>query len=113
MADLDHMHFIQNSLRTFLKSGHQILAHIKIVNQLRSEALKNQEDLKVEVDRLRGKATEANHLSKERAIEAEDLWEMLRKEKLTSMELRAALALEERRKKVKAKIDELKDQASK
>ena len=95
-----------------LQSGHQI--HIKMVNWLRSEAMKAPDDLWAEVDCLREDAIETDHLSKEKAVEVEDLREKLRKEELSSMKLQAALALEkERRKKAKTKGSELKDQASK
>ncbi|EHA8586736.1 hypothetical protein COCNU_scaffold000853G000010 [Cocos nucifera] len=60
------------------------------------------------------KATEVDHLLKDKAVKVEGLQKILRKEELTSVELQAALDLEEeRRKKVEAKVGELKDQASK
>ncbi|EHA8590771.1 hypothetical protein COCNU_scaffold023768G000010 [Cocos nucifera] len=52
MADLDHVQLIWDFLRTFLKLGHQILAHIRMVHRLMAEALKVLEDLQAEVAHL-------------------------------------------------------------
>ncbi|EHA8591734.1 hypothetical protein COCNU_scaffold142611G000010 [Cocos nucifera] len=66
-----------------------------------TEELKARKDLQAEVDRF----------LKKKAVEVEGLQEMLRKKDLTSMGLKAALALEEeRRKKAEVKVGELKDQ---
>ncbi|EHA8587378.1 hypothetical protein COCNU_scaffold002016G000020 [Cocos nucifera] len=94
------------------ESGHQLLAHIKMMNHLRSEALKAQEDHQAKVSHLQEeKAIEVDHLSKEKAIEIKALQEVLKKEEQTSMKLKAILALEEeRRKKVEVKIAKLKEQ---
>ncbi|KAG1362629.1 putative ensconsin-like [Cocos nucifera] len=90
--------------------GHQLLAHIKMVNCLRSEALKAQKDHQVEVNRLQEeKATEVYHLTKEKDVEVRILQDVLKKEEQTSVGLKAALALEEeKRKKVEIEIVELK-----
>ncbi|KAG1358608.1 hypothetical protein COCNU_08G000540 [Cocos nucifera] len=52
MAGLNHVQLIQESLRTFLKSGHQIPMHIRMVHRLKVEALKTQEDHQAEADHL-------------------------------------------------------------
>ncbi|EHA8586681.1 hypothetical protein COCNU_scaffold000730G000010 [Cocos nucifera] len=106
---------IQDLIDKFAMSelGHQILAHIKMMHHLRSEALKAQEDLQAKVDRLQEKTVEADHLIKEKVVEVKGLQEALRKVELTSMRLKAALALEkERGKKANVKIAELKDHTS-
>ncbi|EHA8587496.1 hypothetical protein COCNU_scaffold002434G000010 [Cocos nucifera] len=58
MADLDHAQLIQESLEPFLKLGHQILVHIRMIHHLRVEALKTQEDLQAEVNHLQEKIAE-------------------------------------------------------
>ena len=84
-----------------------------MMNHLRSKVLKAQEDLQIEVDHLQEKTVEANHLLKKKMIEAEGLQEAFKNEELTLAGLKTALALEEeRRKKAKVKITELKDQTS-
>ncbi|EHA8586990.1 hypothetical protein COCNU_scaffold001259G000090 [Cocos nucifera] len=62
---------------------------------------------------VKEKTVEVDHLVKKKAAKVEGLQEVLRKKELTSVGLKAALALEEeRRKKAEAKIAELKDQTS-
>ncbi|EHA8589433.1 hypothetical protein COCNU_scaffold009787G000010 [Cocos nucifera] len=95
------------------QEGHQLLAHIKMMNHLRLEALKAQEDHQVEVSHLQEeKAIEVDRLIKEKAVKVGGLQEALKKEEQTLVGLKAALALEEeRRKKVEAEITELKEQS--
>ncbi|EHA8588729.1 hypothetical protein COCNU_scaffold006509G000010 [Cocos nucifera] len=85
-----------------------------MVNHLRLEVLKAQEDHQAKVSHLHEeKATEVDRLIKEKAAEVGRLQDGLKKEKHTSVGLKAALALEEeRRKKIEAKITELKEQVS-
>ncbi|EHA8588789.1 hypothetical protein COCNU_scaffold006683G000010 [Cocos nucifera] len=84
-----------------------------MVHRLRLEALKAQEDLQVKVDRLQEKTIKVDHSIKKKAVKVEGLQKALRKEELTSMGLKAALALkEEKRKMAEVKITKLKDQTS-
>ncbi|EHA8587940.1 hypothetical protein COCNU_scaffold003633G000030 [Cocos nucifera] len=85
-----------------------------MVNHLKSKALKAQEDLQAKVNHLWDKKTvEVDHLLKQKVVEVGGLQEVLRKEEHTSVGLKATFALEEeRRKKAKVKIAELKDQTS-
>ncbi|EHA8588269.1 hypothetical protein COCNU_scaffold004591G000010 [Cocos nucifera] len=96
----------------FLLSGHQLLTHIKMVNRLRLEALKVQEDHQVEVSRLqKERAIEVDRLMRKKVIEIEALQEVLKKEEQISIELKATLALEEEKKrKVEGEIAILKEQ---
>ncbi|EHA8587113.1 hypothetical protein COCNU_scaffold001452G000010 [Cocos nucifera] len=71
MANLEPRLLIWGSLRTLLKSGHQMLAHIK----------------------------RAHHLEAKKTVEIRSLQGALRKEEFISTKLKAALALEEERKK--------------
>ncbi|EHA8587630.1 hypothetical protein COCNU_scaffold002859G000020 [Cocos nucifera] len=105
IADLDYEQRSWDSLGTFLESGHQLLAHIKTINHLRSKALKAQEDHQAEVSHLQKEnAVEVDCLIKEKAIEVWGLQKALKNEERTSTGLKAALASEEeRRKKAHAK----------
>ncbi|KAG1338313.1 hypothetical protein COCNU_04G006190 [Cocos nucifera] len=99
LADLDRMQFIWKFLGTFLKLSHDILAHLKKVNHQEVEALKVQGDLRAEIDCLRGKVVEAEHLMEEKVAENESLRRALRKEELISIRIKATLALKEEKKK--------------
>ncbi|EHA8588689.1 hypothetical protein COCNU_scaffold006332G000010 [Cocos nucifera] len=90
MVDLEHAQLTWDSLGTFLW-----------------------EDLQAKVDHLQKKTVEVDHLLKEKEVKVGGLQEVLRKEELTSVGLKASLALEEeRRKKAEVMINELKDQTS-
>ncbi|EHA8588112.1 hypothetical protein COCNU_scaffold004134G000010 [Cocos nucifera] len=55
MADLELWQLVWGSLRTLLKSGHQLLARIKRAHHLEVEAEKVQEDLRAEISHLQEK----------------------------------------------------------
>ncbi|EHA8587910.1 hypothetical protein COCNU_scaffold003553G000040 [Cocos nucifera] len=82
-----------------------------MVNHLRLEALKAQEDHQAKVSCLqKEKAAKVNRLTRDKAAEVGVLQEALKKEEQTSVELKATLVLEEKRsKKVEVKITELKE----
>ncbi|KAG1348011.1 hypothetical protein COCNU_06G018400 [Cocos nucifera] len=81
---------------------------------LADAAVAIEEDLQAEVNHLQKKTAEFDRLLKEKVVKVEGLQEALRKGKLTSMGLKATLALEEeRRKKTEVKVSELKNQTSK
>ncbi|EHA8586779.1 hypothetical protein COCNU_scaffold000927G000010 [Cocos nucifera] len=95
-------------------SDHQMLAHIKRVHRQEVEAQKAQEDLRVEVRHLKERVDEVEHLIKEKAVDIESLQDVLHKKEFTSAELKAALALEEeRRKEAKNRVTELETQMTK
>ncbi|EHA8587844.1 hypothetical protein COCNU_scaffold003376G000010 [Cocos nucifera] len=99
LANLDLAQFVWESLRTYLKSGHHILAHLKWISCQEEEASKVQGDLQAEVDSLHRKITEVEHLVEEKVVENEDLLGALQREELVLIELKAALILEEEKKK--------------
>ncbi|EHA8588000.1 hypothetical protein COCNU_scaffold003843G000010 [Cocos nucifera] len=83
-----------------------------MVNFLRLKVLKAQENHQAVVTHLQEeKVAQVDRLMKENAAEVGVLQEALKKEEQTSTELKAALALEEeRRKNVEVEIAELKEQ---
>ncbi|EHA8588084.1 hypothetical protein COCNU_scaffold004067G000020 [Cocos nucifera] len=71
-------------------------------------------DLRAEVDSLRGKVAEAEHLMEEKAVENEDLQGVIWREEFISTRLKATLILEEEeKKKAKIRVIELEAQMSK
>ncbi|EHA8588961.1 hypothetical protein COCNU_scaffold007421G000020 [Cocos nucifera] len=109
MADLDQTQFIWSSLRTFLKSNHQIFIHIKRMHRQEAETLKAKEDLQVEIDYLKAKkAVEVECFAWEKAAKVRSLQDVLQKEEFILLRLKAMLALEEeRRKEVEIKVIDL------
>ncbi|EHA8588242.1 hypothetical protein COCNU_scaffold004501G000010 [Cocos nucifera] len=94
--------------------GHHILAHLKRISCQEAEASKVQGDLQAKVDILHGKVAEAECLMEEKAAKNEDLQGTLRREEVILTELKAALILEEEKKKeVEIKVVELEAQISK
>ena len=80
-----------------MQIGHQLIANIEVMNNARKEAVQAEE----------GRLTEATRL-KEKIAEVASLQEALQKEGQTLVDLRTTL--EEERKKVEAKVSELKAQ---
>ncbi|KAG1328010.1 hypothetical protein COCNU_01G019440 [Cocos nucifera] len=114
MADLDSRQLIWGSLRTILKSDHQMPAHIKRVRRQEAEAQKAQEDLRAEVRYLQERVDEVEHLAKEKVVDIRSLQNALHKEEFTSAGLKVALALEEeRRKESKKRVTKLETQMAK
>ncbi|KAG1363192.1 hypothetical protein COCNU_11G000190 [Cocos nucifera] len=94
-----------------LKSDHQVLTHLKRGHHQEAEALKVQEDLRAEINRLQKKATKAECFMEEKAAEVGCLYGALQKKEVVSIGLKAALALEEeRRKGAEGKATELEAQ---
>ncbi|KAG1370929.1 hypothetical protein COCNU_16G000230 [Cocos nucifera] len=138
MADLDPLQLAWSSLGTILKSSHQMLVYIKRARRQEVQAQKVQEGLRAKICHLQGRVTEevqaqkvqeglrakichlqgrvtkVEHLIEEKAADIESLQGALPKKEFVSTRLKAALALEEeRRKEAENKVAELKARMAK
>ncbi|EHA8588579.1 hypothetical protein COCNU_scaffold005880G000010 [Cocos nucifera] len=90
--------------------GHQLLGYIRSLDCSKLELVRVWEGCQAEVEHLLKEKDEVGFSLREKSLEVEGLKEMLHREKKTSAELKAALALEEeRRKKIEAELAELKE----
>ncbi|EHA8586783.1 hypothetical protein COCNU_scaffold000934G000020 [Cocos nucifera] len=112
MIDLEPWQLIWGSLGNLFKSDHQMFTHIKRAHHLKAEAEKVQEDLRARSDhQMFTHIKRAHHLKAEAEKVQEDLRARgaLRKVEFISVGLKAALALEEERKKeAEIKVTKLK-----
>ncbi|EHA8586313.1 hypothetical protein COCNU_scaffold000172G000020 [Cocos nucifera] len=114
MADLDPWQLIWSSLEIILKLDHQMLTHIKRVHRQEAEAHKTQEDLRAEVHHLQERVNKVEHLAEKKVADIKSLQDVLHEEEFALVRLKAALALEEeRRKEAKNRVAKLETQMAK
>ncbi|EHA8588114.1 putative ensconsin-like [Cocos nucifera] len=75
IIDADIEQHIWDSLASFLQMGHQLIANIKMMNCMRLEAMKVQEDHRTKVNHPLEEKAEVEHLLEKKMIEVEGLQE--------------------------------------
>ncbi|KAG1355455.1 hypothetical protein COCNU_07G015670 [Cocos nucifera] len=75
IVDVDFELCIWDSLGSFLETGHQLVANIKMMNLLRSKVIKVKVDHRIEVSHLLKEKAEVKHLLKKTMAGVKDLQE--------------------------------------
>ncbi|EHA8587317.1 putative ensconsin-like [Cocos nucifera] len=66
-----------DSLGSFLEMGHKLITNIKMMNCLRSKAVKAQEDHQAEINHLLEEKAKVDHLLERKMPEVKDLQETI------------------------------------
>ncbi|EHA8587748.1 hypothetical protein COCNU_scaffold003117G000010 [Cocos nucifera] len=102
-----------DSLGSFLKMGHQLIANIKVMNHMRSEVVKIKEDHQAETSRLLKEKAKVESLLEKKTAEIGSLQKMVQSIEHTLAKAKEELNLKiKRMERAKTKVAEVKEQVS-